>query len=569
MAHESNEQFDYVVVGAGAAGSLLSHRLTEEAGATVCLLEAGPPDNHPFIHIPAGFIKIGYNPRYTWQFMTEPGEGTAGRPIRMMQGRTLGGSSAINGFNYTRGQPADYDAWAGQGNPGWSYAEVLPYFKRTERRVGPSDPRYRGLQGLLPITNSDWSHPLCDAFIEGAVGLGIPRNPDYNGETQAGVGYYQRWIHNGRRISSARAFLRPAMKRSNLEVRTNAQAVAVLFEGKRAVGVRYARGPGQPMHEVRARREVILCAGATNTPKLLQLSGIGSRKLLGELGIPVVHELAGVGENCRDHYIIRSTVRLKNVQTLNSAARGVRLLGEIARWIAGRPSLIAISPAVGYTFWKSREALLRPDLQFSFSPGSYAPGMLGKLNDFPGVTLGCYQLRPHSTGYVRARSADPFAHPVIQPNYLSDERDQQVAIDGVRLTRLLLHTPQLMTHWDCDELPPATAASDSELLQFARAYGGTAWHPAGTCRMGPPTAPDSVVDSELRVIGVQGLRVADASIMPMITSGNTGAPTMMIAEKAADMILGKAPPPSEFFVADAAALSARPTARAEPDQAPA
>ncbi len=543
MSNATNAQFDYVIVGAGAAGALLANRLTEDGSATVCVLEAGPSDHHPYILIPAGFIKIGSNPRYTWQFKTEPSEGTAGRRIAVTQGRTLCGSSSINGFNYTRGLPIDYDTWAVRGNAGWSYAEVLPYFKRTERRVGPFDPRYRGGEGLLPITDCDWSHPLCDAFIDGAVAMGIPRNPDYNAEKQAGVGYYQRWIHDGRRISSARAFLRSAMKRRNLEIRINAQAVAVMLEGKRAVGVRYARGPGYPLQNVRARKEVILCGGAANSPKLLQLSGIGPGALLNQLGIAVVHDLAGVGENCQDHYMVRSSVRVKGVETLNSTAHGLPLLGEIAKWMRGKPSLLAISPSVAFAFWMSRETLPVPDLQFCFSPGSFAAGIAGKLDSFPGMTLGFYQLRPYSSGFVRAQSADPFEDPLIQPNYLSDERDRQVVIDGVRLTRRLLHTPQLQVYCERDELPPASATSDSDLLDFARKQAGTAYHLIGTCRMGPPTAADSVVDSELRVIGVQGLRVVDASIMPTMPSGNTGAASMMIAEKAADMILGRPPLP--------------------------
>jgi choline dehydrogenase len=547
MSNSSNEKFDYVIVGAGAAGSLLANRLTADGSVSVCVLEAGPSDNHPYIHIPAGFIKIGYNPRYTWQFKTEPSEGTAGRQISVTQGRTLGGSSSINGFNYTRGLPLDYDTWAQRGNIGWSYAEVLSYFKRTERRIGPADQRYRGCEGLLPITDSDWSHPLCDAFIDGAVAMGIPRNPDYNAEKQAGVGYYQRWIQHGRRISSARAFLQPAMKRSNLEVRTNAHAVAVVFEGKRAIGVRYSRGPGHPVENVTAQKEVILCSGAANTPKLLQISGIGPRALLDQLGVSVVHDLPGVGENCQDHYMVRSSVRVKGVETLNSTARGFRLLGEIAKWTFGKPSLLAISPSVAYGFWQSRETLPDTDLQFCFSPGSFASGIAGKLDSFPGMTLGFYQLRPYSVGFVRAQSTDPFQDPIIQPNYLSDARDRQVVIDGVRLSRRLLHTPQLKVYCDRDEAPPESATSDSDLLDFARNNGGTSYHLTGTCRMGPSTAADSVVDSELKVIGVLGLRVVDASIMPTIPSGNTGAATMMIAEKAADMILGRSPLTPEYL----------------------
>ena len=545
MTSRPSATFDYVIVGAGAAGSLLANRLTEDGRNTVCLLEAGPSDHNLYIHIPAGFIKIGYNTRYTWPFKTEPSKGTAGRRILLMQGRTLGGSNSINGFNYTRGQAKDYDTWKQLGNPGWSYAEVLPYFKRSERRIGESDSRYRGTEGLLPITDCDWRHPLCDAFIEGAAALGIPQKTDYNAEAQAGVGYYQRWIHKGRRVSSARAFLRPAMGRKNLEVRTNAQAIAIAFAGKRAVGVRYRQSRGSPVHEVQAGREMILCAGATNTPKLLQLSGIGPAPLLKDLGIALVHELPAVGENLQDHYMVRSIARVKGVETINSTARGLRLIREIAKWAVSRPSILAISPSVAYAFWKSRETLDAPDLQFHFSPGSYASGIAGLLDEFPGMTLGFYQLRPKSKGYVRARSADPFKFPAIQPNYLADETDRRVVIDGVKLTRRLLHSPPLMAYHDRDQSPPASATSDAELLDFARNNGGTAWHPMGTSRMGPSSDRNAVVDSELRVIGVQGLRVVDASIMPTMPSGNTGAPTMMIAEKAADMILGRAPLPAE------------------------
>jgi choline dehydrogenase len=551
-ADAAADSFDYVIVGAGAAGCLLAHRLSENGRATVCLLEAGPPDRNLFIHIPAGFIKVGYNPKYTWAFRTEPGEGTAGRRILTTQGKTLGGSSSINGFNYTRGQPEDFDAWAALGNPGWGYADVLPYFKRTERRIGDADPRYRGTGGLLPITDCDWRHPLCDAFIEGVASTGIPRDIDYNAQQQTGTGYYQRWIENGWRVSAARAFLGAVAKRANLDVRTHAHATRVLLEGRRAVAVDYAAGPGAPSRRVRARREVILCAGAANTPKLLQLSGIGPGALLGELGIPVAHELRGVGRNLRDHYMLRSIVRVKGVETINSTARGLRLLREIARWALKRPSVLGISPSVAFAFCKSRESVATPDLQFHFSPGSYASGIAGMLDEFPGMTLGFYQLRPESHGHVSARTRDPFVDPAIQPNYLADEADQRVAIDGVRLTRRFLRTAALLRYHDEEVAPPASATSDRELLDFARSSGGTAWHLMGTCRMGPVSHPDSVVDPELRVIGLQGLRVVDASIMPTMPSGNTGAPTMMIAEKAADLILGRAAPAPEYPMAEAA-----------------
>ncbi len=538
--------FDFVIVGAGAAGCVLANRLSADGRSTVCLLEAGPPDRSAFIHIPAGFIKLAYNDKYTWQFKTEPSEGTAGRRIPTTQGKTLGGSSSINGFNCTRGQSNDYDDWAARGNPGWSYAEILPYFKRSERRIGNFDPRYRGSEGLLPIADCDWRHPLCDAFIESAREIGVPDNADYNAERQEGAGYYQRWIYKGRRNSTAYTFLRPAMKRSNLAVRTCAQATQLLLEGKRAVGVAYAAGGGEPVREVHARCEVILCAGAANTPKLLMLSGIGAADVLGEIGIPVKHHLPGVGDNLQDHYMVRSVCRVKNARTLNETARGMRLLAQIALWCIGKPSVLSISPSVAYAFWKSHDLLDRADLQFHFSPGSYKEGVAGLLDDFPGMTLGFYQLRPKSAGTIRLGSSNPFDFPLVQPNYMADDADKKVVAAALRLTRTMLHGKALSRYRDRDEFPPASTVTDEDFIEFARQRGGTAWHLIGTCRMGPASDSGSVVDSELRVIGLRNLRIADASIMPTMPSGNTQIPTMMIAEKAADMILGRPAPPPEY-----------------------
>ncbi|MEI6115360.1 MAG: GMC family oxidoreductase N-terminal domain-containing protein [Burkholderiales bacterium] len=541
------ESFDYVIVGAGAAGCLLAHRLSEDAGVTVCVLEAGLPDRNPFIHIPAGFIKVGHDPRYTWDFQTEPSDNIAGRSVVTRMGRTLGGSSAINGFNYTRGLPRDYDGWAARGNDGWSYAEVLPYFKRTERRIGNADPRYRGTDGLLPITDCDWRHPLCDAFIAGAAELGLASHIDYNAASQKGAGYYQRWIQGGWRFSAARAFLRPAMRRPNLAVRTRAQATEILFDGHRATGVVVQADRNAPARRILARREVILSAGAANTPKLLQLSGVGDPALLNSLGIPLRHALRGVGENFQDHFMVRSVVRVRGAETINSTARGWRLGREILRWATGRPSLLAISPSVAYAFTSSRPDITDNDLQFHFSPGSYASGIAGKLDDFPGMTLGFYHLRPNSTGFVRARSRDPFELPRIQPNYLCDPADCRTVVDGLRLARRMLHSAPLLKYCDADDFPPATALGDDELLECARQRGGTAWHFMGTCRMGPDSDPTAVVDSALRVRGLEGLRVVDASVMPGMSSGNTGAPTMMIAEKAADLIRGRTPLAPEHY----------------------
>ena len=535
------DEFDYVIVGAGAAGSVLAARLSEDPATTVCVLEAGPPDTNPWIHIPAGFIKTMANPAVTWQFRTEPTENTGGRPIATVQGRVLGGSSSINGMIYNRGQPADLDSWAQRGNRGWGYADMLPYYRRTERRVGLDPSDRHGREGGIPVTDQDWINPVSEAFIAGAVGAGIPRNPDYNSGDQAGVGYFQRAILNGRRVSAARGLLKPAMNRPNLEVRTNARASAVLLEGKRAVGISYQTQRGGPAREVRARREVILSGGTVNTARLLQVSGIGPAELLGTLGVAVRHELPGVGENFRDHYAVRLVCRArKGTVTLNELARGPRLVGQVARWAAGRPSILAVVPSQVFVFWKSFEGLDAPDLQCVFTPGSYKEGRNYELDDYPGMTAGAWQHRPESRGHVRARSADVWEDPVIQPNYLSAPGDWPVLLGGLRLMRKLLSTPEIMKHVEAEVLPGPQVQSDDEWLDFARRNGSTTYHLIGTCKMGPGTDPMAVVDDRLLVHGMERLRVVDASVMPAMISANTYATTMAIAEKAADMIRGRA-----------------------------
>lgn len=529
--------FDYVIVGAGAAGCLLAHRLTADAGVTVCLLESGPSDWHPYLHIPAGFVKKIFDPSVTWPFTTEPTEQTNGRRIPVPQGRTLGGSTSINGLVYNRGQAQDFDDWAAAGNPGWSFNEVLPYFKKTERRIGAGDDQLRGRDGLLPVTDIDWIHPICEAFIEGAQQFGMPRNPDYNGRTQQGVGYFQRTIDRGLRMSSARTFLRPAQRRKALTVRTHSQATQVLFEGKRAVGVRYRRGGAQGAEQtVRARHEVILCAGAINTPRLLQLSGVGPEAWLRNIGVPVLHALQGVGNHLKDHFSIRVVARVKGVATINQIARAPRLWGQIARWLMVRPSILALSPSLVHFFWQSRGGLKRPDLQGVFTPASYREGYVGMLDQYPGMTCGVWQHRPQSMGTVRAKSADPFEDPEIQPNYLAHEEDRRVLLDGARLARKLLQTPALASFADGESMPGVQVERDDELMDYIRRFGVSSYHLNGTARMGPASAPGSVVDSNLLVHGLTGLRIADASVMPDIVSANTCAATMMIGEKAADLI---------------------------------
>lgn len=536
------DSFDYVIIGAGAAGCVLAERLTQDSGTTVCVLEAGPPDRNPYIHIPAGFIKTLFDPRCTWQFKTTPTEMTGGRQIATTQGRTLGGSTSINGLIYNRGQPNDQNSWAQRGNRGWGYADVLPYYRRSEQRIGFGDDARRGRDGGIPVTDMDWIHPLSEAFIQGCINAGIPRNPDYNSGDQAGVGYYQRTIRNGRRVSAAKAFLKPAVARGRVDLRTEARASRIVFEGKRAVGVRYITRQGGPETEVRARREVIVSAGTVNTARLLQVSGVGPAALLQALGVPVVHDVAGVGENFRDHYASRFVMRAKpHVKSLNQLARGLNLGVQIARWGVGLPSILAVAPSHVHLFWKSNDALDAPDLQGVFTPGSYAPGKTYVLDEYPGLSAGAWQHRPESTGFVRARSTDVFEDPEIQPNYLSHPYDRQVHLGGMRLIRKLLSTPELAPFVERETLPGAEVQTDDELLDFAKRNGTTTYHLIGTARMGPATDPTAVVDDQLRVHGMQNLRVVDASIMPSMTSANTYATTLMIAEKAADMMRGRPP----------------------------
>ena len=535
----SGDIFDFVVVGTGTAGATLVNRLSADGRYRVCALEAGGRDWNPFIHIPAGFMKTMTDPSVNWLYEAEPSEGTAGRRIAQPRGKTFGGSSSINGHIYNRGQRMDFDTWAQRGNRGWSYADVLPYFKRSECRIGPGDDRYRGRDGEFVVEDLDWCHPLCDAFIAGAESIGIPRNPDYNGERQEGVGYFQRSVHRNRRMSTARAHLRPAMQRGNVDVRPHAHTARILFEGNRARGVEYLRGGERQV--VRATREVIVSGGTVNSPQLLQLSGIGSPALLGELGIPVRKALPGVGENLRDHYAIRTAFRVKGVQTINELARGWRLGVEIVKYFALGTGILTLQPTLVHCFWKSDEVLEAGDLQITFTPASYKQGVQSTLDDEPGASIAVWQQRPESRGYVRVRSANPLEKPVIQPNYLADEMDRQVIVNGIKLARRLMHTEPLSPYFVHEALPGGDVRTDDEILDFVRGIGTTAFHLVGTCRMGPAADPGAVVDDQLRVHGIEGLRVADASIMPLMTSANTNAAALMIGEKAADMILGEPP----------------------------
>ncbi|MEC9044569.1 MAG: GMC family oxidoreductase N-terminal domain-containing protein [Pseudomonadota bacterium] len=536
------EEFDYIIIGAGSAGCVLANRLTDDGANSVCILEAGPPDWNPFIHIPAGFMRTLVNPKVNWLYEASPSEWTAGRVVAVPRGKTLGGSSSINGHVYNRGQRMDFDSWAQLGNSGWGYSDVLPYFKRCEQKIGEGDELYRGRNGNLKITDLDWRHPLCDAFIKGANSLGIPTNTDYNGASQEGVSYVQRTTHKRLRVSSAKAFLNPAKSRKNLTVYTESQVTRILFEERRAFGVELKKGgPRGQTGKIYARKEIILSGGAINSPQLLQLSGIGSTNLLKELGIPMVHNLPGVGENLRDHYAPRFTARVKNIDTINEKARGAKLWWEVAKYFLGGNSIVNLSPTLVYCFWHSDENVKNKDLQLTFTPASYKEGVQSQLDDQPGFTIASWQQRPESKGFVRAKTANPFEAPEIQPNYLQEEGDRTVLLAGMKLARNLMRTEALKPYFDYEQYPGESVKTDEELLQVAKERGTTTFHVMGTCRMGPETDPLSVVDESLCVRGIEGLRVIDASIMPNMLSANLNAAVMMIAEKGADMILGKEP----------------------------
>ena len=534
-ASEQVDEFDHVIVGGGSAASVLAARLSEDGTRSICVLEAGPPDRNPFIQVPAGFIKTLFDPKVTWQFQTEPNPATDGRRIQITQGRTLGGSSAVNGGVYNRGQALDFDTWAQRGNMGWGHADILPYFRRTEQRIGPSDPAYRGQDGALPITTPVWDSVLCDAFMASAHACGLPSNPDYNGATTEGVGRYQAAILNGRRHSAAKAFLHPASRRLNVEVRTDARAASLALHGRRVSGVRYLVGD-EKEQTVMARRGVIVSAGTLGSPKLLQLSGIGDPALLASLGIPLVHALPGVGANLRDHYSPRFVWRVRNADTLNSHVRGAALLREIWRWWRNRPSVLSLAPALCHGFGKTEPALDHPDYSLVFTPASYRQGRIGVLDSFPGMTCGVWQMRPESKGHVRITSADPRDSVAVDPNYLADPLDQRTLVQALRRAREIFAMSPIADYIEAETLPGSGCISDDDLLGFARAYGSSSYHLVGSCRMGPTGDPSAVVAPDLTVHGLDGLTIADASIMPTMPSANTYAATLMIAEKAADLI---------------------------------
>lgn len=528
------DEFDYVIVGAGAAGCVLANRLSESGRNTVAVIEAGGKDNHIWIKIPAGFNKTVYDDKLNWGYETAPGPHIDNRRIKFPRGKVLGGSGSINGHLYVRGQAADYDMWAQLGCRGWSWTDVLPYFKRAESRIGGDD-AVRGRSGPLRIEDQHDPHPLSDAFMAANEALGLRRTPDYNGGDQEGTLLYQQMMHNGRRWSPVDAYLRPALGRQNLEVVTRTLVETVDLEGRRAVGVT-CRQNGQ-RRQIRARRDVILSGGAINTPQLLQISGIGNPEDLGTIGVAVKHALPGVGRNFRDHYAVRVSALVKGAGSLNERSRGLRLVGEVFRYALTRKGLLASSPSHAGGYFRTRPGLETPDMQLYFAPASYGAGRYGTtvLDTVPGMTLGASQLRPESTGHVKALSADPAAKPEIQPNYLAVQADRDALLAAMKYLRRLLATPPLSNYVVEENFPGPAVRTDEQWMAHARATGSTTYHPVGTAKLG--TDPMAVVDPlSMKVIGLEGLRVADASCMPRMVSGNTYAATNMIAEKAADLI---------------------------------
>ncbi|HHT8835193.1 TPA: GMC family oxidoreductase [Burkholderia cenocepacia] len=527
--------FDYVVVGAGSAGCVLANRLSDGGRHKVCLLEAGPADNYMWIHVPIGYGKTMFHPVYNWGFHTDPDPNMHNRRLYWPRGRTLGGCSSINGLIYVRGQQQDYDHWAALGNRGWSWRDCLPYFRRLEHNTLGEGPT-RGTGGPLWASAIRQRHELVDAFVAASNRLGVRTVDDFNTGDQEGVGYYQLTTRNGLRCSTAVAYLKPARGRPNLHIETDAQALKVLFDGAQASGVRYVQHG--KVHEVRALREVILAAGALQSPQLLQVSGVGPAALLDRHGIAVVADRKGVGENLQDHLQVRLIYEVTKPITTNDELHswvGRAKMG--LQWALFRGGPLAIGINQGGMFCRALpDESATPDIQFHFSTLS-ADSAGGSVHPFPGCTYSICQLRPESRGTVRIRTDDARDAPSIQPNYLDTERDCRTTVAGVRFARRVAAAEPMAPLMKREVRPGADAQTDDELLEFCREYGQTIFHPSGTAKMGVASDPLAVVDERLRVYGTRGLRVVDCSIMPTLVSGNTNVPIVMVAEKASDMIL--------------------------------
>ena len=534
--------FDYVIVGAGSAGCVLANRLSRDPSQRVLLLEAGGQDSNLWLKIPAGVPRVVNDPKLTWGYVSEPEPGLNGRQIAWPRGRTLGGSSSINGHVYMRGTPQDYDGWRDQGNAGWGWDDVLPYFKRSEGHyLGES--ALHGGSGELSVSPLHEPHPASAAFVQAARNLGIPATDDFNGPSQEGVGYLQLMIRDGVRASTSSAFLRPALGRPNLKLEINALAERILFEGARATGIQYSV-EGQTR---RARAgELIVCGGAINSPQLLLLSGVGPADALQRLGIQVRQNLPGVGQNLHDHVYAHCLARVEPSFSLNRMiSSNLRMIPDVLRYLATRRGLLTSAAAQVGLFVRTRPDFATPDLQVQMRPFS----MIGKAGMYvadtaPAITASCGLLQPRSRGALSLTSADPRERPRMLANYLTDERDLPTLLEGLRLIRRIFHTPPFANHFRGEELPGDERVSEADLVAYLRANAQSMYHPVGTCKMGPDQDPAAVVDARLRVRGIAGLRVVDASVIPTIPSGNTNAPTIMIAEKAAEMIVEDARHPA-------------------------
>ena len=531
--------YDYIIIGAGSAGCVLANRLTQDAGSRVLLLEAGGVDKSVWLKIPAGTPRLYADASVNWRYHTEPEPGLNGRRIYCPRGKTLGGSSAINGLVYMRGAPRNYDLWRQAGNIGWSWADVLPYFRKSERQQRGAD-AFHGAEGELAVSDLQRPHRASRAFVQAGQAIGLPENADFNGAGQDGIGYVQYNIRNGLRHSAATAFLDPVRRRGNLHVVTDALVSRILVKNGRAAGVTYRRGDAE--HEARGR-EIILSGGAINSPQLLLLSGIGPAEALASLAIPVVHDLPGVGENLQDHAYAHYLCRVDPSFSINklilratSARTSWQLLPQVLQFALTRSGLLTSAAAQVVAFARSRPQIETPDLQIQFRPFSMTITADGSFaaEAHPAVTASVSHIRPQSRGHLRLRSADPTAAPAIRFNYLAAEEDCRAMIEGVRIIRRIFAAEPMAAHVAAETMPGVATQSDADILAYLRGHAQAMYHPVGSCRMGDDGK--AVVDARLRVRGIANLRVVDASIMPSIVSGNTNAPTVMIAEKAADMI---------------------------------
>tara|TARA_R110002124_G_scaffold68091_5_gene184637 strand:- start:2336 stop:4048 length:1713 start_codon:yes stop_codon:yes gene_type:complete len=535
---ESSNSYDYIIVGAGSAGCALAYRLSREASRKVLLLEAGCKDSSPLIHTPLGFAFLMKNPKLNWCYETEPEPNMHHRRIAWPRGKVLGGTSCINGMVYIRGQREDYDHWSELGNSGWSYDEVLPYFKRSEHKAEGGN-EYHGYGGPLWVEEvaDEQKLDLADIYIEAAIQSDLPYNPDFNGASQEGAGYYQTNIRKGKRQSTARTFLNECKARPNLTILTGALCEKIIIEDGAAIGVEYRVTKKKETQVVRAyaSAEVVLCGGVINSPQLLELSGIGDREHLETLGIPVEQHLPGVGENLQDHLTINVQQGLHGVPTFYEESRPLAMIKNVFKYLLKGRGLLAHPAAQVGVFFRTNDKAKRPDAQVHFAPAASEADAKGNLKPTPGTTATVCFLQPESRGSVHIRSADPAAAPAIRANYLDTENDRQAMLDAFRRVREIFLSPALNKHRGKEFRPGALIQSDEQILDYIRAEAESVYHPVGTCKMGSDDM--AVVDERLRVRGVKKLRVADASIMPRIVSGNTNAPAVMIAEKCADMLL--------------------------------